>query len=63
MKKLLGTFAIMAALAALNGCVLAAGAAAGAIVADEIGEKDGRFDPLEEAYDGDKKTTPIVKED
>ena len=52
-----------AILAAANGCVLAAGAAAGAIVADEISERDGEFDPLEEAYDGDKRTRPILKED
>ncbi len=46
----------------LSGCVIAAAGAAGAIVADEVTETDGKFDPLEEAYDGDDSTTPIIDE-
>ena len=44
-----------------SGCV-AALIGAGAVAADEIIEGDGRFDPLEEAYDGDERTTPIIDE-
>jgi len=39
-------------LASLNGCALAAGAAGGAVIADEANEDDGEFDPLEDTYDG-----------
>ena len=45
-----------------SGCVLAAAAGAGAVVADEANENDGEFDPLEEAYDGDDSTDPLIKE-
>lgn len=45
-----------------SGCVATA-LGAGAVAADEIAEGDGRFDPLEEAYDGDPGTTPIIDED
>ena len=45
-----------------SGCV-AAVIGAGAVAADEIIEGDGKFDPLEEAYDGDDSTDPIVDED
>ncbi len=59
-------FLIVAGLAAsgmsLSGCV-AAVVGAGAVAADEIVEGDGKFDPLEEAYDGDDSTTPIIDED
>lgn len=43
-----------------QGCVIAAAAGAGALIADEISERDGKFDPLEKAYDGDKTTEPII---
>ena len=45
----------------LSGCV-AALVGAGAIAVDEAIENDGKFDPLEEAYDGDDSTTPIIDE-
>ncbi|MEL7487933.1 MAG: hypothetical protein AAGJ87_12030 [Pseudomonadota bacterium] len=61
MKNLLTLIALLAASSALQGCVaLAIGA--GAVAADEIVEGDGKFDPLEEAYDGDDDTTPIIDE-
>ena len=53
--------ALIAAALAANGCV-AALIGAGAVATDEIIEGDGKFDPLEEAYDGDDSTTPIVDE-
>ena len=61
MKNFLTLAVLFAASASLQGCVaLAIGA--GAVAADEIVEGDGKFDPLEEAYDGDKDTTPIIDE-
>ena len=56
MKKLAVIAAILVAAPSLSGCVLGAAAGAGAIAADEINEDDGKFDPLEEAYDGDPDT-------
>lgn len=57
MQDLLKPFAILGILAVgsggLAGCTLAAGAAGGAVAADELNEDDGEFDPLEETYDGD----------
>ncbi|MEM9169312.1 MAG: hypothetical protein AAGC56_06620 [Pseudomonadota bacterium] len=63
--KLLLKLAALAGFAlSTSGCLLAAGAAAGAIAVDEIQEKDGKFDPLEEAYDGDPSTAgPLDRED
>ena len=63
MSIVLRLFMLLAFAASTSGCVLAAGAAAGAIAADEINEDDGEFDPLEEAYDGDKRTKPIIDDD
>ena len=59
-------FFILAGLMSLglstNGCVAAA-VGAGVVAADELMEDDGKFDPLEEAYDGDDTTDPILEED
>jgi hypothetical protein len=41
----------MAATLLLNGCVVAAAAGAGVLVADELNENDGEFDPLEKVED------------
>ena len=46
----------------MQGCVPAL-IAGGAVAADELVEDDGEFDPLEEAYDGDDSTDPILEED
>ena len=62
MRKFFLAICLIATPLSLQGCVLAAGVAAGAVVADEISEKDGKFDPLEEAYDGDPTTKPIIDE-
>ncbi|MCB2097159.1 MAG: hypothetical protein AB7F91_08135 [Parvularculaceae bacterium] len=62
-NRILCAAALVASSFSTTGCVLAAGAAAGAIAADELNEDDGEFDPLEEAYDGDKGTTPIIDDD
>ncbi len=61
-EKLLAAAALLAMLLSGSGCV-AAVIGAGAVAADEIVEGDGKFDPLEEAYDGDDSTTPIIDED
>jgi len=64
MKKLLMASAIMLTGAPLSGCVLGAAAGAGYIAHDEATENDGKFDPLEEAYDGDPSTAgPLDKDD
>lgn len=63
LKKTLGALALLSMGISTSGCVLAAAAGAGAVVADEISEKDGKFDPLEEAYDGDDSTDPLIDED
>lgn len=62
MKKLLMLFGLMGIAISTSGCLLGVAAGAGAVAADEAHEDDG-FDPLEEAYDDDSDTTPIVKED
>lgn len=47
----------------MSGCVLGLAAGAGAIAVDELNEKDGKFDPLEEAYAGDPETAgPLDRE-
>ncbi|MBT8473655.1 MAG: hypothetical protein HKN14_06675 [Marinicaulis sp.] len=56
MTRYLCIFAFLLCGFSTSGCVIAAAAAGGAIAADEIGEKDGKFDPLEDAYDGDEST-------
>lgn len=56
-------FALLAMGMSTSGCVLALAAGAGAVVADELNEDDGEFDPLEEAYDGDDSTEPLVDDD
>ncbi len=61
MKELFVIGGLMGAALAMQGCV-AAVIGAGAVAADEIIEGDGKFDPLEEAYDGDDETTPIIDE-
>ena len=38
---------LFASSAAVSGCGLIAAGAAGAVVADEVQEEDGKFDPLE----------------
>lgn len=43
--------ALVAALLATNGCVLAAAAGVGYLVHDEATENDGKFDPLEDVRD------------
>jgi len=63
MNNILKAGLILAATPFLNGCVLALGAAAGAVAVDELNENDGKFDPLEEAYDGDRRTKPIIDDD
>ena len=62
-KKIVCAAALLGSSFSASGCVLAAGAAAGAIAVDELNENDGEFDPLEEAYDGDPGTTPIIDDD
>lgn len=62
MKKILMIAGLLASSVSLSGC-LAAAVGAGVVAADEISEGDGKFDPLEEAYDGDDKTDPIIDED
>lgn len=62
-KKLLSLLALLAMGMSTSGCVLALAAGAGAVVADELNEDDGEFDPLEEAYDGDDSTEPLVDDD
>lgn len=37
-----------------SGCALLAAGAAGGVAADEIGENDGRFDPLENTEAGEE---------
>lgn len=61
-EKMIAAMALFAMSLSGSGCV-AAVIGAGAVAADEIVEGDGKFDPLEEAYDGDDSTTPIIDED
>ncbi len=60
--KAIAALALLTMALSGTGCV-AALIGAGAVAADEIVEGDGKFDPLEEAYDGDDSTTPIIDED
>lgn len=62
LKRTIGYFAAVLFLLSQVGCVAAA-IGAGAIAVDEAIEDDGEFDPLEEAYDGDDSTAPIIDED
>lgn len=62
MKKIIALLMMFGGAVSLQGCVAAA-IGAGAVAADEIVEGDGKFDPLEEAYDGDDSTDPIIDED
>lgn len=62
MNMLLKLAALFAFSVSASGCVAAA-IGAGAVAADELVEDDGKFDPLEEAYDGDDSTDPIIDED
>ena len=62
LKKLALMTALILSAGSLSGCV-AALIGVGAIAIDEAIENDGKFDPLEEAYDGDSSTTPIIDED
>lgn len=59
LAKLLTVFALGLAASACVPAIIAGGA----IAVDEIVERDGEFDPLEEAYDGDPTTDPIIDED
>lgn len=61
MKQFLAVLGLFGFSLSAQGCVAAA-IGAGAIAVDEIIEDDGKFDPLEEAYDGDDSTTPIIDE-
>ena len=61
-KKLLSLLALLAMGMSATGCVVAAAAGAGALVADELNEDDGEFDPLEKAYDDDDSTDPLDKD-
>ncbi|MEO1252058.1 MAG: hypothetical protein AAFW81_06925 [Pseudomonadota bacterium] len=63
LKKVLALIALLGISVSTSGCVFALGAAAGAIAADELTEGDGEFDPLEEAYDGDDSTEPLIDDD
>ncbi|MEL6362713.1 MAG: hypothetical protein AAFR21_16680 [Pseudomonadota bacterium] len=62
MKKFILTGCLLVASMSMSGCIAAAIGGV-AVAADEIAEGDGKFDPLEEAYDGDDSTTPIIDED
>jgi hypothetical protein len=59
MSKILMTIALLLSSFTLSGCLLGAAVGAGAVAADEIGEDDGEFDPLEKTYDGDEDTGPL----
>lgn len=59
MKMLLSLLALLAMSMSLSGCLLGAAAGAGAVTADEINERDGKFDPLEKTYDGDDDTNAL----
>ena len=61
-RKFIALLALLGMPLAGSGCVAAA-IGAGAIAVDEAIEDDGEFDPLEEAYDGDDSTAPIIDED
>ena len=64
MKKSLTLLTFLAIGFSTSGCVLGLAAGAGAIAVDEANENDGKFDPLEEAYDGDPSTAgPLDRED
>lgn len=64
MRKILLALFLIGAGLSTSGCVLGLAAGAGAIAVDELNEKDGKFDPLEEAYDGDPSTAgPLDRED
>lgn len=52
MKKLIFASFLLAGSTGLGGCALGLAAGAGAVVADEANESDGKFDPLEDTYDG-----------
>ena len=60
--KIFAALSLLMMSLAVSGCVAAA-IGAGAVAVDEIVEDDGKFDPLEEAYDGDDSTDPIIEED
>ncbi len=62
LQKSAGAIGALLLLLSQSGCVAAA-IGAGAIAVDEAIEDDGEFDPLEEAYDGDDSTDPIIDED
>ena len=62
MKQFMILGGIFGAALMAQGCVPAL-IAGGAVAADEAIEDDGEFDPLEEAYDGDDSTDPILDED
>lgn len=50
-KTLAALAAILLGAPALSGCLFAAGAAGGAVAADEANENDGEFDPGEDVID------------
>ncbi|MBT8471580.1 MAG: hypothetical protein HKN14_04480 [Marinicaulis sp.] len=52
MRNLIFSSIILLLGGTLSGCALGLAAGAGAIVADEANESDGKFDPLEDTYDG-----------
>ncbi|MEM8771303.1 MAG: hypothetical protein AAGD92_06615 [Pseudomonadota bacterium] len=54
MTKIIFASFLLAASSALGGCALGVAAGAGAVVADEANENDGKFDPLEDTYDGNE---------
>lgn len=49
MTKIVTSLALLGAVLASNGCVIAAAAGAGYLIHDEATENDGKFDPLEKA--------------
>lgn len=52
MKKMIVASILFVFGGTLSGCALGVAAGAGAVVADEANESDGKFDPLEDTYDG-----------
>ena len=52
MEKVIFAGLLLAASSAVSGCALGLAAGAGAVIADEANENDGKFDPLEDTYDG-----------
>ena len=64
MIKVVASLAVLLGMSmSLSGCLLGAAAGAGYVAHDEATENDGKFDPLEEAYDGDPDTKGPLDDD